>query len=41
MPIEREYGVDENAFLVSKTDTKGRITYCNEPFFKYRRSKTR
>ena len=32
MPIEREYGVDENAFLVSKTDTKGRITYCNEPF---------
>lgn len=24
--------VDENAFLVSKTDTKGRITYCNVPF---------
>lgn len=26
--------VDENAFLVSKTDTKGRITYCNIPFLK-------
>lgn len=26
--------VDENAFLVSKTDTHGRITYCNEPFLK-------
>lgn len=26
--------VDENAFLVSKTDTQGRITYCNEPFLK-------
>ena len=26
--------VDANAFLVSKTDTKGKITYCNEPFLK-------
>ena len=32
MPIEREYGVDENAFLVSKTDTKGRITYATSLF---------
>lgn len=24
--------VDENAFLVSKTDTRGKITYCNAPF---------
>ena len=32
MPIEKEFSVDENAFLVSKTDPKGRITYCNEPF---------
>ena len=32
MSIEKEFSVDENAFLVSKTDPKGRITYCNEPF---------
>lgn len=28
--IERQ--VSEDAFLVSKTDTKGKITYCNIPF---------
>lgn len=28
----QERFVDENAFLVSKTDLKGVITYCNEPF---------
>ncbi|CAD7286745.1 hypothetical protein LMG7974_00063 [Campylobacter majalis] len=27
-----ERQVDENAFLVSKTDTTGKITYCNAPF---------
>lgn len=29
--IERQ--VSESAFLVSKTDTTGKITYCNAPFF--------
>lgn len=28
--VERQ--VSEDAFLVSKTDTKGKITYCNLPF---------
>ena len=31
-PTNKEYEINENAFLVSKTDTKGIITYCNEPF---------
>ena len=30
----KEYKVEESAFLVSKTDLNGRITYCNEPFLK-------
>lgn len=28
----KEYLVNDDEFLVSKTDTKGIITYCNEPF---------
>ncbi|MBE3022711.1 PAS domain-containing protein [Campylobacter sp. 7477a] len=32
MLTNNEHEVDVNAFLVSKTDTKGKITYCNEPF---------
>lgn len=32
MSIERQHFVKENEFIVSKTDTKGKITYCNEPF---------
>lgn len=28
----KEYLVNDDEFLVSKTDTKGVITYCNEPF---------
>ncbi len=31
-PTNKEYEINENAFLVSKTDTKGITTYCNEPF---------
>ncbi|WP_024954918.1 PAS domain-containing protein [Sulfurospirillum arcachonense] len=31
-PINKESVVKADAFLVSKTDTKGRITYCNPPF---------
>jgi PAS domain S-box-containing protein len=31
-PTTKEYEVKSDAFLVSKTDTKGRITYCNPPF---------
>ena len=34
MSASKEHIVDVDAFLVSKTDTKGRITYCNEPFLK-------
>ena len=26
--------IDDNDFLISKTDTKGRITYCNQIFMK-------
>ncbi|WP_169974568.1 MULTISPECIES: PAS domain-containing protein [unclassified Campylobacter] len=32
MQEEKQYFVKENDFIVSKTDTKGKITYCNEPF---------
>jgi len=28
----KEITFDENMFIVSKTDTKGRITYCNDTF---------
>ncbi|WP_423902756.1 PAS domain-containing protein, partial [Campylobacter showae] len=28
----QERQVSADAFLVSKTDTKGKITYCNIPF---------
>lgn len=31
-PTDKEYKVSEDAFLVSKTDLKGVITYCNVPF---------
>ena len=31
-PNSKERLVKDDAFLVSKTDTKGRITYCNLPF---------
>lgn len=31
-PTNKEYSVKADAFLVSKTDPKGRITYCNPPF---------
>ncbi len=33
-PNNTEHQVNENDFLVSKTDTKGKITYCNLPFAK-------
>ncbi len=32
MPNNREHQMREEDFIVSKTDTKGRITYCNEIF---------
>lgn len=32
MSIEKEHFVKDNQFIVTKTDTKGRITYCNEAF---------
>ena len=32
MSENKEHMVEESAFLVSKTDTKGRIIYCNIPF---------
>jgi PAS domain S-box-containing protein len=31
-PINKESTVKPDAFLVSKTDLKGHITYCNPPF---------
>lgn len=31
-PINKEHEVKADAFLVSKTDSKGKITYCNPPF---------
>jgi PAS domain S-box-containing protein len=31
-PTNKEYVVKSDAFLVSKTDIKGNITYCNPPF---------
>jgi len=34
IPNNKEYSVNADAFLVSKTDTHGKITYCNEPFIK-------
>ena len=33
-PTNRESVVSADAFLVSKTDTKGKISYCNPPFMK-------
>jgi len=32
MPNNRERIMNEDDFIVSKTDTKGKITYCNEIF---------
>ena len=34
IPSGKEHSVNSDAFLVSKTDTHGKITYCNEPFIK-------
>jgi PAS domain S-box-containing protein len=34
IPTNKEHAVSADAFLVSKTDTHGKITYCNEPFLK-------
>lgn len=34
VPSGKEHSVNPDAFLVSKTDTHGKITYCNEPFIK-------
>lgn len=34
IPNNKEHSVSADAFLVSKTDTQGKITYCNEPFIK-------
>ena len=34
VPNGKEHTVHADAFLVSKTDTHGKITYCNEPFIK-------
>ena len=34
MSENKEHMVEESAFLVSKTDLKGRITHRNEPFLK-------
>ena len=34
MNENKEYFVNEEDFIVSKTDLKGRITYCNQPFLK-------
>jgi len=31
-PTSKEYFFDENKIIVSKTDLKGKITYCNELF---------
>lgn len=33
-PNTKEHTVNPDAFLVSKTDLKGNITYCNQPFIK-------
>ncbi len=33
-PTNIEFELNSNDFLVSKTDSKGIITYCNEPFMK-------
>ena len=35
MSENKEHMVEESAFLVSKTDLKGRITYCKELFLSY------
>lgn len=31
-PTQEEFRLDEEDFIVSKTDLKGKITYCNEQF---------
>jgi len=33
-PTKKEIKLDENDFIVSKTDVKGKISYCNEIFMK-------
>lgn len=32
--MDKEYEFDANQIIVSKTDTKGKITYCNEIFIR-------
>ncbi len=34
VPTNNEKALDKNDFIVSKTDTKGRIIYCNKIFIK-------
>lgn len=34
VPSGKEHNVNADAFLVSKTDIHGKISYCNEPFIK-------
>ena len=34
MSESKEHFVKEEDFIVSKTDVKGKITYCNQPFLK-------
>ena len=34
-PTNQEIIMSDNDFIVSKTDTKGRITYCNRIFIEY------
>lgn len=34
VPNTKEHTVQADAFLVSKTDIHGKITYCNEPFIR-------
>ncbi|WP_240944853.1 PAS domain-containing protein, partial [Campylobacter fetus] len=36
-----EKDIDEEAFLVSKTDLKGDITYCNQTFLEVVNSKNK
>ncbi len=34
-PIDKEQVMRENDFIVSKTDEKGRLTYCNQIFIEF------
>ncbi|MCU7923791.1 MAG: aerotaxis receptor Aer, partial [Candidatus Thiodiazotropha sp. (ex Dulcina madagascariensis)] len=37
LPTDHEIVMDDNDFIVSKTDLKGRITYANRVFMKIAR----